>query len=167
MNGYGYNYFNEMNVLDGMPYPTLTYLPPNFKENESYQNNIMNQKNITSPNNKELAEPYLAFIRGNSFTRLYDPYKNYKPQQLDPKNEKEALLYQLLAYQFLITDLNLYLDTNPEDNEMFFILKKYLNIKKQIEKKYENMYGPLTIEGIEQQTKSYDWKNGPWPWEGV
>jgi len=43
--------------------------------------------------NEDLADPKTAFLRGNLFNNLYDPYKNYKYGMLNPSNKKEELLY--------------------------------------------------------------------------
>ena len=32
--------------------------------------------------------------------------------------------------------------------------------------KYEECYGPLTIEGVDTEKDGWSWINGPWPWEG-
>ena len=77
------------------------------------------------------------------------------------------MLYQLLQYKFALTDLNLYLDTHPNDQEMIAIFKKYLTIEKQIKERYEGMYGPLTVYDIQPNTTNWIWKNSPWPWEVI
>ena len=40
-----------------------------------------------SNQNNDLADPNTAFLRGNLFNSLYDPYKNYKYRELKPKNQ--------------------------------------------------------------------------------
>lgn len=163
MNDYGFSYFNSINnVGSNLPYA-------NPYSNLEYQNLLPNGT-YSSGNEKKnnlLVDPYQAFIRGNSFQNLYDKYKNYSPLKLNPTNEREALLYQLLQYKFAITDLNLYLDTNPNDVEMMMILKKYLDVEGQIKEKYEKMYGPLVVDDVQLVGRKWDWISGPWPWEGV
>ena len=147
MNDYGFDYLKY-----------ITNIPNNT-------NFINNQMKLNQKNQPQLLEPYQGFIRGNSFADQYDPYKNYKPMELNPTNEREALLYQLLQHKFILTDINLYLDTHPNDQEMINIYKKYLEIEKQICDKYEDMYGPLTVDSNYLGTNMWNWKNSPWPWE--
>ena len=169
MNDYGFDYFNYMNNIT--PSPNYMNATPNYNNinvSPNYPN--MEQGNmykVEVKKNPGLLDPYEGFIRGNSFDHLYDKYKNYSPSKLNPTNEREALLYQLLQYKFAITDLNLYLDTNPNDKETLTTLKKYLAIENQIKNKYESMYGPLTISDINPNSKDWNWINSPWPWEGV
>ena len=123
----------------------------------------MNNTNKMMDKNKTV-DPYLGFIRGNLFEKLYDQYKNYKPQEIDAKDEREALLYQLMQYKFALIELNLYLDTNPNDKEMLELYNKYLGLEKQICNKYESMYGPLTVDS-EYMNDKWSWVKSPWPWE--
>ena len=83
--------------------------------------------------------------------------------ELNPSNEREALLYQLLQYKFVLTDLNLYLDTYPKDQEMVQLYNKYLSMEKQILDKYESMYGPLTLSSNKMDSNMWFWNNSPWP----
>ena len=119
MNDYGFGYINYMNNMQGnVNYPNLTQMDySNVPQVEPSFNNS-NLYSLNEKKNSELLDPYQGFIRGNSFNQLYDKYKNYKPMELNPKNEREAMLYQLLQYKFALTDLNLYLDTHPNDQEM-------------------------------------------------
>ena len=93
MNSFDYNYMNYLNRIPS------NYMFP-----------AMNNKlNVTM-------DPYMGFVRGNLFENLYEPYKNYKVKDLNPTNEKDAMLLQLMQYNFALVELNLYLDVNPDDN---------------------------------------------------
>lgn len=160
MNDYGFGYINYMNNMQGnVNYPNLIQ--------SDYSNLPQTELSFDNKHVSGLLDPYQGFIRGNSFSQLYDKYKNYKPMELNPKNEREAMLYQLLQYKFALTDLNLYLDTHPNDQEMIAVFKKYLTIEKQIKERYEGMYGPLTVYDINPTTTNWIWKNSPWPWEVI
>ena len=150
MNDYGFDYLNYItNISNNM----------NFMKNS--------QMDMNKKYKPQVLEPYQGFIRGNMFGEQYDAYKNYKPMELNPNNEREALLYQLLQYKFALTDLNLYLDTHPNDREMLQLYQKYLSMEKQICDKYESMYGPLTLDSNKIESNTWVWKNSPWPWEVV
>ena len=160
MNDYGFGYINYMNNMQGnVNYPNLIQ--------SDYSSLPQTELSFDNKHVSGLLDPYQGFIRGNSFSQLYDKYKNNNPMELNPKNEREAMLYQLLQYKFALTDLNLYLDTHPNDQEMIAVFKKYLTIEKQIKERYEGMYGPLTVYDINPNTTNWIWKNSPWPWEVI
>ena len=159
MNEYGFNYMNYItnipSSMDGM----------NKKFNFNSSMNINDKFNNMLNKDEKLEEPYEGFIKGNLFTKLYDPYKSYKPMRLDADNEREALLYQIMQYKFVLTELNLYLDTNPNDKEKLELYRKYLMNEKQMCDKYEKMYGPLTVDSNYLNNDNWTWNNSPWPWE--
>ena len=153
MNDYSFDYFNYITNIPDNP---NTYIQ-NF--NSGISNNF--QQNNTP---QQLTNPREGLERGNLFINLYEPYKNYKIENLKPQNEKDALLEQIMQYKFAITELNLYLDTHPNDIQILNLYQKYLEIEKQICNQYETMYGPLTINNIDSNN-SWNWINNPWPWE--
>lgn len=161
MKEYGFDYMNYItNVPSNMMDMSGKY---NMKEstnmfNKFKMNNMVNMKG-------ETVEPYEGFIRGNLFENLYDQYKDYKPRQIDANNEREALLYQIMQYKFALIELNLYLDTNPNDKINIELYNKYLNMEKQMCDQYERMYGPLTVDSNYLNKDNWTWKNSPWPWE--
>ena len=141
-----------------------------------FNNTFMNQmNNIPMPNpsnimpiqNNDLADPKTAFLRGNLFNSLYDPYKNYKYHELKPQNNREELLYNILKHSFVLTELDLYLDIYPFDRNMVNTYNKILNDKKRLCDTYEQNFGPLTLDGLNIGDDDWNWVKGPWPWERV
>ena len=173
MHDYGFDY---MNYITNIPSNMM-----NMDNSNNYLNqmkkmndvNKMNSNNYFEQMNKifkkkdsdQILEPYEGLVRGNIFGNLYEPYKNYKPEELEPDNEREALLYQLMQYKFALIELNLYLDTNPRDKDAIELYNKYLKIEKEMCKKYESMYGPLTLGDNGLDENRWEWINSPWPWE--
>lgn len=158
MNEYNYDYYNQNSRLaslnDVMPnyIPKTNYMPTN-QSNNNYNNQIL--------------EPYEGLIRGNLFANLYDPYKNYKIQKLNPKTESSALKNQWQQYNFALTDLSLYLDLHPNDQNALALYNQYNQILKQIEKKYNSMYPPLSQDSIYiTKNNNWNWLTASWPWEG-
>jgi len=139
----------------------------NQMNNKNSQMNMPNMPIINNMNNQNnnLADPKTAFLRGNLFNNLYDPYKDYKYRELKPNNQKEELLYNILKHNFVLTELDLYLDVNPFDRNMISTYNKYLNDKKRLCDMYEQTYGPLTLDGINVGNNDWNWLQGPWPWE--
>jgi spore coat protein JB len=160
MNDYGFDYMNY-----------ITNIPNNMKYNQLSKTNMnytIDNQNITNtlPKQQPL-DPTQGWLRGNLFSNLYEPYKNYKPANLDPKTERETLLFQVMQYKFALIELNLYLDTHPSDTETINLYNKYLNIEKQMCDKYESMYGPLTLDSNYLNKNTWTWQNSPWPWEVI
>ena len=106
-----------------------------------------------------------ALALGNAFEGLYIPYKNYQPKMPVPRSEQEAHLFKIQQLNFVISELNLYLDGHPEDLEMFEKCKNLIIEEKRTVDEYEKKYGPLQFTG--DTGMKFSWINGPWPWEGV
>ena len=123
--------------------------------------------------NLDFKKNELVFILGKSGsgksttlkTILTQLVLNYKPSELNPNNEREALMYQIMQYKFALIELNLHLDTHPNDKDVIELYNKYSKIKKEMCKKYESMYGPLVLGDNEVNENRWEWINSPWPWE--
>jgi len=125
--------------------------------------NLINQNDYMKPTYK--LDSNTGFIRGNMFDNLYYQYRNYRPTEIKNNTERDSLLNKVRQYKFAMIDLNLYLDTNPNDDNVLKIFNNYKNLEMQAVKEYESKYGPLTIDGIPMNANSWIWDNGPWPWE--
>lgn len=123
--------------------------------------------NTSNKMNTNLTEPKEGFLRGNLFNNLYDPYKNYKYGSLKATSQREELLYNILMYKFALTELNLYLDTNPNNSQMINLYNQYLTEEKKLCDQYEKSYGPLTVDSEYLGDNSWRWIKSPWPWEGT
>lgn len=77
--------------------------------------------------------------------------------------EREIMTKKLSSYQFMLDDLQLYLDTHPNDektiDKMNEISAKYIPLRV----KYEKQFGPLTSD--ETAKNLWSWIKSPWPWE--
>ena len=138
----------------------------NLKEYNN-MNNIFNSPNMMNNPNIDLANPKEAFLKGNLFNNLYEPYKNYKYGMLNPTNKKEELLFNILMYKFILTELNLYLDNYPNNTQMINLYNNYLSEEKKLCDQYEKNYGPLTTSYLNIDTNYWKWVKSPWPWEGT
>lgn len=167
MNNYEFDYVNYLtNIPGSMNYSNGQKINFNMMPNLLNQSKIINGVvDDVSDSKSQTLDLTEGFIRGNLFKNLYDPYKNYKPGNVEAKNEREALLYQIMQYKFALIDLNLYLDNYPNNQELIKLYNKYLNIEKQMCDKYESKYGPLTLNSDYLNKNTWVWKNSPWPWE--
>lgn len=102
-----------------------------------------------------------ALARGSSFKNLFIPYKFVTDTILKGKNQRQNLIALIDIYGFVITDLNLYLDTHPDCMKTKEIIKKTKSELEKVEKIYNDNFPALTIydNGYESYIK------GPWPWE--
>lgn len=73
-------------------------------------------------------------------------------------------LKEIQALEFVLVELNLYLDTHPDDKRA---LREYNTYGKQLEKyrtQYEAIYGPLSNFGMSPSQYPFRWIEEPWPW---
>lgn len=122
--------------------------------------------NMKLDTNNNLASVKDGFAKGNMFNDLYDPYKNYRYQEVIANNKQEELLLEIMALSFAINDLNLYLDLHPTDESM---LRKFKDLTEKAyskEMEYVKCYGPLEVMDSESSSK-FEWINNPWPWENT
>ena len=138
-----------------------------YKIPEEWYKQFDNKFNVSNNTNNNNVDPKEGFLRGNLFDNLYKPYKNYMYGNLKATNKKEELLYNLLMYKFALTELNLYLDVNPNDMTMLNLFKKYQMEEKKLCNEFEKNYGPLTIDSEYLGNNNWRWINSPWPWEGT
>ena len=59
-------------------------------------------------------------------------------------NRSEIIL-KIQELSFACVDLNLYLDTHPDDEKAICLHKEYCNKFEDLADKYQRIYGPLTI----------------------
>ena len=85
------------------------------------------------------------------------------------QNEENAcdtrgrMLQQIRCSMFAINELALYLETHPQDRKAMCFNRKYCQELKDLEDKYQKVYGPLTIN---YPCNKWRWLEEPWPWEG-
>ncbi len=129
----------------------------------NYEVNFLNNNFNFETKNTKFLTPDEAFMRGNSENGTFVPYKQYTYYKLKPENEQENMLIKLMAYSFIINDLNLYLDLHPEDTSTFEKFKKYAKELSDIQLEYTQKYGPIVI--TETQGANFNWLKNPWPWD--
>lgn len=115
--------------------------------------------------NKRVSSDTLKFYvatdglsKGNMDSTLYSQYGNYVPRKLDTTNPKILLM----SYHFALIDLQLYLDTHPNDVVSKELFDKYLEEYIKIKRQYETMHGPLTLDSSFNLGKTWKWQSN-WP----
>ena len=77
---------------------------------------------------------------------------------------KCSLLLKISECQFVCVELNLYLNTHPEDEAARADYLCYSNTLRMLIEKYESLYGPLMNFG-HSPTGTGCYVTSPWPWE--
>lgn len=123
-------------------------------------NNYLNNNQMQT----NLFDPYQGFIHGNMFPNTYSPYK-IQPLQIQPRNEQERLMLLAQMYGFAAHDLHLYLDVNPNDQDMIRLFNEYMDESKKAKMEYESKFGPISISSESLNTYPWAWVSEPWPWD--
>ena len=113
------------------------------------------------PENAPTYEPNVALNRGTLFPGLDLPFLN----MINESNPYAGTpLGELMAIDFAIKELNLYLDTHRDDREAFDMLTSLIKLSETGHEKYVRLYGPLQVTDLKNMA-SFTWIDSPWPWE--
>lgn len=80
-------------------------------------------------------------------------------------NEFYHLMEQLQAVDFVLVELNLYLDTHDQDVDAINQFNHYVKERKRLKKLIESNYGPLMHFGHSYSGTPWNWNDPPWPWQ--
>ena len=79
---------------------------------------------------------------------------------------EQTMAYDALcAVGFACLDLNLYLNTHPEDKSALESFNEYSKQFMTLRDDYQKKYGPLNNFGYSQSKYPWEWNKSPWPWE--
>ena len=102
-----------------------------------------------------------ALQTGTLFPGLDLPFK----AAIQAKNKlSNTALVELMALDFAIDELGLYLTTHAEDQEALQLYWTYIKLSREGRERYQKMYGPLLQTDLTPED-GYVWLNDPWPWE--
>lgn len=80
-------------------------------------------------------------------------------------NQRQRDLLRIMELEFAAIDLNLFLDTHPQDGralaDMAAISQELMHAKMA----YESRYGPIMNFGYGLSPGTWRWIDDPWPWE--
>ena len=102
-----------------------------------------------------------ALQTGTLFPGLDLPFKAAIQAQ---KKLSNTALVELMALDFAIDELGLYLTTHSEDEEVLRLYWTYIKLAQEGREKYQKMYGPLLQTDLTPEN-GYSWLKDPWPWE--
>ncbi len=101
-----------------------------------------------------------AMRAGTLFPGLNLPFHKDIRSRFPAEN---TALSELMALDFAIDELGLYLTTHPNDSEVLELYWSYIRLGQQGREKYEAAYGPLLQTDI--TPGSFKWLSDPWPWD--
>lgn len=114
-------------------------------------------------NNNTIYNADEGFNKGNMFKNIYSKYKDYV-YKIDINNEKDNLLYNIQKYTFVLKDLILFLDLNPNNKEMLQEYNNNLQLLKEYTNKYETKYGEISAYTL-KNVSQWNYSKNPWPWD--
>ncbi len=80
-------------------------------------------------------------------------------------SDKNELMKKLVSYDFAMKDLNLYLDTHPDDRKALAMYSDVAKTADRLRAEYTKMYGPLCARDAYTNTNRWAWIDEPWPWD--
>lgn len=78
--------------------------------------------------------------------------------------DRGALLRKIGQASFGMTDLQLYLDTHPDDAKALALYNSYRDKYVALVQEFGQKYGPLTAMEAAHGSR-WLWVDDPWPWE--
>ena len=102
-----------------------------------------------------------ALQTGTLFPGLDLPFK--AAIQAKTKLPNTALI-ELMALDFAIQELGLYLVTHADDREVLQLYRSYIKLAQEGREKYQKLYGPLLQTDLTPDD-GFAWLKDPWPWE--
>lgn len=80
--------------------------------------------------------------------------------------QSSKLLRTIQELEFAAVELNLYLDTHPEDEAAISAYNNIIHQYHEARRSYESQFGPLCNFGhTGPATTPWKWIEDPWPWE--
>ncbi|HHZ20507.1 MAG TPA: spore coat protein CotJB [Firmicutes bacterium] len=79
--------------------------------------------------------------------------------------EQLRLLKEIMAVDFSLVELNLFLDTHPCDQRALMDFNNLCCQSKALRRQYEQCYGPLMACSDAPPRIPWGWVETPWPWQ--
>lgn len=135
----------------------------NYFENPYSVKKLNNNVDTTKQKENKFTSVMDGFLIGNMEKGTYIPYKNYKPVLGNNFSAKDGLMMTIQAHELACTDLNLFLDLNPNDKEALALYRDYRSKLDEACKLYSEQYSPL-MQDENVAGNTWEWLT-PWPFE--
>ncbi len=100
-----------------------------------------------------------ALNSGTLFPALNLPFH----LMVNAKNVVKDAMNELQALEFVVTELGLYLDTHPDDEEAFYVYKQYVELEKDARRAYVEKHHPI-YQTESTMCDDYAWAKEDFPW---
>ena len=80
-------------------------------------------------------------------------------------SNQQQLLRDIGIVNFVLTELTLFLDTHPHDQNAMEYFNHYNRMRNQMEKEFSQKYYPLSLR-LADCSNEWRWGEAPLPWEG-
>ena len=80
--------------------------------------------------------------------------------------DKNDMLRRIQQLNFTMIELGLFLNNQPECENALADYNRIRLMYIDAKREYENVYGPLTYDGVNTERDGWSWVDDPWPWEG-
>lgn len=80
-------------------------------------------------------------------------------------SERGALLQEIQRTDFILNDLQLYLDNHPSCEAALEDFNAMSQLSMELKEQYHQLYGPIINYGIQTSEFPWQWTEDPWPWE--
>lgn len=77
---------------------------------------------------------------------------------------RQELMHQIQQAGFALTDLNLFLDSHPQNQMALDYFRDVQTRYTELCAQYEMQFGPLTAFDTDTE-QGWTWVQAPWPWE--
>lgn len=81
--------------------------------------------------------------------------------------QAKQILAEIRKIEFMLIELNLYLDTHPQDQKALYDFNCYHQKLMMLKHQYEMCYPLLGFGFSPAQGCSWKWIEEPWPWENI
>lgn len=78
---------------------------------------------------------------------------------------RERMLWEILRVDFLLVDLQLYLDTHPDCGAALEEFNRLSLESQRLKDEFGQMHGPLMNFGYQTSELPWQWTEEPWPWQ--
>lgn len=134
------------------------------------QNQPQNRNQVENQQQNQNQSPYANPYQQQNHTEGYNqndrnPYQGYGPQTKPGDAQFYALLEKLQTVDFVLVELNLYLNTHPDDLQAIEQFNKLTQERTGIANEYQLLYGPLQNFGRAYSKYPWEWSQSPWPWQ--
>ncbi len=94
-----------------------------------------------------------------------EPHNTQEARPIPGDDAYRKQLEEIQKVDFVLVELNLYLDTHPTDMQALQQFNQLVQRRKQLSYEFEMKYGPMMHFGHSFSRFPFQWPETPWPWQ--